>query len=78
MSAAGIADFLLAKAKTGRQRYNLGSAISFLLVINLGGIAGMLVAGRLANRFGARPVAIIWFALTACGSACWRCTCRTR
>ena len=47
--------------------YNLGSAISFLLVINLGGIAGMLVAGRLADRFGARPVAIIWFALTACG-----------
>ncbi|GAA3582234.1 aromatic acid/H+ symport family MFS transporter [Amycolatopsis ultiminotia] len=47
--------------------YNLGSAISFLLVINLGGIAGMLVAGRLADRFGARPVAIIWFALTAAG-----------
>lgn len=47
--------------------YDLGSAISFLLVINLGGIAGMLVAGRLADRFGARPVAIIWFALTACG-----------
>jgi AAHS family benzoate transporter-like MFS transporter len=47
--------------------YNLGSAISFLLVINLGGIAGMLIAGRLADRFGARPVAIIWFALTACG-----------
>ncbi|MGW5720042.1 MFS transporter [Amycolatopsis sp. NPDC003865] len=47
--------------------YNLGSAISFLLVINLGGIAGMLVAGRLADRFGARPVAIVWFALTACG-----------
>lgn len=47
--------------------YNLGSAISFLLVINLGGIAGMLIAGRLADRFGARPVAIIWFALTAGG-----------
>ena len=47
--------------------YNLGSAISFLLVINLGGIAGMLVAGRLADRFGARPVAITWFALTAGG-----------
>lgn len=47
--------------------YNLGSAISFLLVINLGGIAGMLVAGRLADRFGARPVAIVWFALTAGG-----------
>ncbi|UJW29693.1 hypothetical protein L3Q67_31255 [Saccharothrix sp. AJ9571] len=40
--------------------YNLGSAISFLLVINLGGIAGMLVAGRLADRFG-------WFTLTGLG-----------
>lgn len=47
--------------------YNLGSAISFLLVINVGGIAGMLVAGRLADRFGSRPVAITWFALTAVG-----------
>ncbi|MEA5360764.1 aromatic acid/H+ symport family MFS transporter [Amycolatopsis sp., V23-08] len=47
--------------------YNLGSAISFLLVINVGGIAGMLVAGRLADRFGSRPVAITWFALTAAG-----------
>src|SRR5206468_5517289 len=47
--------------------YNLGSAISFLLVINLGGIVGMLIAGRLADRFGARPVAIVWFALTAGG-----------
>lgn len=47
--------------------YQLGSAVSFLLVINVGGIAGMLVAGRLADRFGARPVAILWFALTAAG-----------
>jgi AAHS family benzoate transporter-like MFS transporter len=47
--------------------YNLGSAISFLLVINVGGIVGMLVAGRLADRFGSRPVAITWFALTAVG-----------
>ncbi|WP_433522069.1 MFS transporter [Nocardia pseudovaccinii] len=47
--------------------YNLGSAISFLLVINLGGIAGMLIAGPLADRFGPRPVAMIWFAMTAIG-----------
>ena len=47
--------------------YNLGSAISFLIVVNLGGIVGMLVAGRLADRFGARPVAVIWFLLTAVG-----------
>jgi len=49
--------------------YNLGSAVSFLLVINVGGIGGMLVAGRLADRLGARPVAITWFVLTAVGVA---------
>ncbi|WP_330252776.1 aromatic acid/H+ symport family MFS transporter [Nocardia sp. NBC_00565] len=47
--------------------YHLGSAISFLLVINLGGIVGMLVAGRLADRFGPRPVTITWFAITTVG-----------
>ncbi|GAA4961538.1 MFS transporter [Kineococcus glutinatus] len=45
--------------------YDLGSAVGFLVVINLGGIVGMLVAGRLADRFGARAVAVLWFALTA-------------
>ncbi|MEU4163410.1 aromatic acid/H+ symport family MFS transporter [Actinoplanes sp. NPDC026670] len=47
--------------------YDLGSALSFLIVINLGGIVGMLVAGRVADRFGAVPVAAVWFALTAVG-----------
>ncbi|MVU80647.1 MFS transporter [Nocardia sp. ET3-3] len=47
--------------------YNLGSAISFLLVINLGGIVGMLVAGPLADRFGPQRVAMAWFACTAVG-----------
>jgi MFS transporter, AAHS family, benzoate transport protein len=45
--------------------YNLGSALAFLLVINGGGIVGMLVAGRIADRFGPVRVAIVWFALTA-------------
>lgn len=47
--------------------YNLGSAISFLIVINVGGIVGLLVAGRLADRFGTRPVTVTWFLLTAIG-----------
>lgn len=47
--------------------YNLGSAISFLLVINIGGIVGMLVAGRLADLFGPRRVTVIWFAITCVG-----------
>jgi AAHS family benzoate transporter-like MFS transporter len=47
--------------------YELGSALGFLLVINVGGIVGMLVAGRIADRFGAIRVAAVWFALTAVG-----------
>jgi AAHS family benzoate transporter-like MFS transporter len=45
--------------------YNLGSALAFLLVINGGGIVGMFIAGRIADRFGPVRVATIWFALTA-------------
>ncbi|WP_030606776.1 MFS transporter [Streptomyces sclerotialus] len=49
------------------QGYELGSALAFLVVINVGGIVGMLVAGRIADRFGAVRVAAVWFALTAVG-----------
>jgi AAHS family benzoate transporter-like MFS transporter len=45
--------------------YNLGSSLAFLLVINGGGIAGMFIAGKIADRFGPVRVATIWFALTA-------------
>lgn len=45
--------------------YDLGSALAFLLVINGGGIVGMFVAGRIADRFGPVRVATIWFAFTA-------------
>jgi len=37
--------------------YPLGSAIAFLLVFNLGAVAGGLYGAALADRFGARPVA---------------------
>ncbi|MEU1113000.1 aromatic acid/H+ symport family MFS transporter [Streptomyces sp. NPDC005866] len=47
--------------------YALGSALSFVVVFNLGGIVGMLVAGRAADRFGAPRISAIWFALTAVG-----------
>ncbi|MET7686664.1 aromatic acid/H+ symport family MFS transporter [Streptomyces sp. NPDC005483] len=47
--------------------YELGSALSFVVVFNLGGIVGMLVAGRAADRFGAPRISALWFALTAAG-----------
>ncbi|MFF8908477.1 MFS transporter [Streptomyces olivaceoviridis] len=47
--------------------YNLGSALTFVVLFNLGGIVGMLVAGRAADLFSAPRVSAIWFALTAAG-----------
>ncbi|MFK0172036.1 MFS transporter [Streptomyces sp. NPDC090306] len=47
--------------------YELGSALTFVVVFNLGGIVGMLVAGRAADRFGAPRISAVWFALTAAG-----------
>ncbi|MFJ9418823.1 MFS transporter [Streptomyces sp. NPDC101227] len=48
--------------------YGLTSSVSFLLIINAGGIAGMLITGRLADRFGALAVSALWFLLTAAGA----------
>ncbi|WP_405650284.1 MFS transporter [Streptomyces sp. NBC_00019] len=47
--------------------YELANALTFVVVFNLGGIVGMLVAGRAADRFGAPRISAIWFALTAAG-----------
>jgi benzoate transport len=42
--------------------YELGAALAFLLVLNVGAIVGLLVAGGVADRIGARPAGIAWFA----------------
>ncbi|MBO0871839.1 MAG: aromatic acid/H+ symport family MFS transporter [Pseudonocardia sp.] len=47
--------------------YPLGSALSFLLVLNLGAVVGAIVASRLADRYGPKPVTVMAFLLaTAC------------
>lgn len=45
--------------------FALGSSLSFLLVVNLGGVFGMLTAGRLSDSLGPVRVAMIWFFVTA-------------
>jgi MFS family permease len=45
--------------------YELGAAIAFLLVLNVGAILGLLVAGRVADRYGAKPSTALWFLLAA-------------
>ncbi|QIX52832.1 aromatic acid/H+ symport family MFS transporter [Rhodococcus sp. DMU1] len=45
--------------------YDLGASLSLLLVLNAGAVAGLLVAGRVADRIGARTAGIAWFTLAA-------------
>lgn len=45
--------------------YPLGSALTFLLVLNLGAIVGGVLASLLADRFGSKPVTVSAFLLAA-------------
>ena len=41
--------------------YELGAALALLLVLNVGAIIGLLIAGRIADRIGHRRSTIAWF-----------------
>jgi MFS transporter, AAHS family, benzoate transport protein len=45
--------------------YALGAALAFLLVLNLGAVIGLLVAGPVADRYGSKVVCACWFAFAA-------------
>jgi MFS transporter, AAHS family, benzoate transport protein len=45
--------------------YELGAALALLLVLNVGAILGLLVAGQVANRVGTRRSTIAWFTAAA-------------
>ncbi len=45
--------------------YALGAALTFLLVLNLGAVVGLLVAGPVADRYGSKVVCAGWFGLAA-------------
>ena len=45
--------------------YKLGAALALLLVLNVGAVIGLLVAGRVADRIGNRRSTIAWFTLAA-------------
>jgi MFS transporter, AAHS family, benzoate transport protein len=45
--------------------YELGAALALLLVLNVGAILGLLVAGQVANRVGTRPAVLAWFTAAA-------------
>ncbi|WP_415857195.1 MFS transporter, partial [Sinomonas sp. G460-2] len=45
--------------------YSMGSSLTLLFVLNIGAVAGLVLAGRLADRHGAKPVVLLWFGLSA-------------
>lgn len=45
--------------------YELGAALALLLVLNVGAVLGLLVAGRVADRIGIRTTTIGWFCAAA-------------
>ncbi len=45
--------------------YSLGSALTFVLVLNFGAIAGAVGGGWLADRFHIKHVLVVFFALAA-------------
>ncbi len=42
--------------------YELGAALALLLVLNVGAVLGLLVAGQVADRIGTRRSTVAWFA----------------
>ena len=42
--------------------YELGAALALLLVLNVGAVLGLLVAGQVADRIGIRRSTMAWFA----------------
>lgn len=45
--------------------YPLGAALGLLLTLNVGAVAGLLLAGYVADRRGVRPATIAWFGAAA-------------
>jgi MFS family permease len=45
--------------------YPLGASLGLLLTLNFGGVAGLLVAGVVADRVGIKPTTLGWFAVAA-------------
>jgi MFS family permease len=45
--------------------YGLNAGLALLLVLNVGAVVGLLIAGILADRHGTKKIVLLWFGLSA-------------
>ena len=45
--------------------YSLNAGLALLLVLNVGAVVGLLIAGVLADRHGTKRIVLLWFGLSA-------------
>lgn len=49
----------------GEAGYSIEAGTTLLLVLNLGAVIGLLVAGRIADARGNKPTVLVWFGIAA-------------
>ena len=49
----------------GEAGYSINAGTTLLLVLNLGAVTGLLVAGRLSDARGNKPTVLVWFGVAA-------------
>ncbi|WP_395656854.1 MFS transporter [Nocardioides sp.] len=49
----------------GEAGYSIEAGTTLLLVLNLGAVIGLLVAGRISDRRGNKPTVLVWFGVAA-------------
>lgn len=45
--------------------YDMGNSLGFLMVLNIGAVIGLYIAGRLADKNSPRKTALVWFVFSA-------------
>jgi MFS transporter, AAHS family, benzoate transport protein len=49
----------------GAAGYSIDASLGLLLVLNLGAVTGLLLAGRVSDAHGNKPTVLLWFGLSA-------------
>lgn len=45
--------------------YDLGNSLAFLMVLNIGAVVGLLISGRIADKYSPRKTSLVWFVASA-------------